>query len=100
MNEYLSQLLDRIEARDAHVAVIGLGYVGLPLAVVFAEAGYRVTGIDVDARKVDAVNAADSYIDDIPSARLRSLVGEGRLTATTDYAVLRSCDAVSICVPT
>ncbi len=100
MNEYLSQLLDRIEARDAHVAIIGLGYVGLPLAVVFAEAGYRVTGIDVDERKVDGINRSESYIEDIPSERISSLVAEGRLAATTDFAVLAQCDAASICVPT
>ena len=100
MNQYLSQLLEKIEARDAHVAIIGLGYVGLPLAVVFAEAGFRVTGIDVDERKVDGINRSESYIEDVPSERISSLVAEGRLAATTDFAVLAQCDAASICVPT
>lgn len=69
------QLIQKFQNRDAHIAVIGLGYVGLPLCVAFAEAGYRVTGIDLDRRKVDAINQGESYIGDIPSARLRALVG-------------------------
>ncbi|HRA66373.1 MAG TPA: nucleotide sugar dehydrogenase [Caldilinea sp.] len=124
-----AQLIARFAARDAHVAVIGLGYVGLPLAVAFAEAGYRVTGIDLDARKVDAINRGESYIEDVPAAAVAALVkageterqGEGekemslpptplphppaalsagRLFATTDYSALATCDAASICVPT
>ena len=82
------------------VAVIGLGYVGLPLAVAFAEAGYTVHGIDLDQRKVDALNAGESYIGDVPAARLAPLVDAGRLSATTDYGALAACQAVSICVPT
>src|SRR5258706_1686302 len=97
---YLSQFLEKIETRDAQVSIIGLGYVGLPLAVVFAEAGYRVVGIDVDERKVDAIHRGESYIEDIPSERLRRLVVDGQLVATTDFAVLARCDAISICVPT
>jgi len=127
-------LLTKFQNRNAHVAVIGLGYVGLPLAVSFAQAGYQVTGIDLDARKVDAINRGESYIEDIPSAEVAALVSlpeteqvgalaiegseqtapaarsstlrhsngatSGRLAATTDYAVLAECDAVSICVPT
>jgi UDP-N-acetyl-D-glucosamine dehydrogenase len=100
MANYHTALLDKIAARDAHVAIIGLGYVGLPLAVVFAEAGYRVTGIDVDQRKVEAIGRAESYIEDIPSERIRPLIAEGQLAATTDFAALRDCDGVSICVPT
>jgi UDP-N-acetyl-D-glucosamine dehydrogenase len=97
---YLSQLLDKIESRNALVGIIGLGYVGLPLAIVFAEAGYRVIGIDVDEPKVNAINRSESYIEDIPSERIAVLVAEGRLAATTDFAMLAQCDAVSICVPT
>ncbi len=101
-------LLTKFQTRNAHVAVIGLGYVGLPLAVAFAEAGYQVTGIDLDPRKVDAINRADSYIGDIPSSQLAPLVKNSQspipnpqsLTATTDFSVLATCDAVSICVPT
>lgn len=100
MHEHLSLFLNNVEARTAQVAVIGLGYVGLPLAVVFAEAGYRVIGIDLDDRKVSAINHGDSYIEDIPVERVRRLVAEERLTATTDFAALAECDAVSICVPT
>ena len=129
-------LIDRFDRRNAHVAVIGLGYVGLPLAVAFAEAGYRVTGIDLDARKVDAINRGESYIEDVPAAKVAALVKESgrdweverleiggavsaqrydsttpqphnltapqpaRLAATTDFSVLATCDAISICVPT
>ena len=100
MSDHLSGFLEQIDSRTAHVAVVGLGYVGLPLAVVFAEAGYRVTGIELDKHKVDLINRCESYIEDIPSDRIRPLVTEGRLAATTDAAVLRECDSVSICVPT
>lgn len=100
MMNYLSQLLDKIESRRAQVAIIGLGYVGLPLAVVFAEAGYQVTGIDIDPHKVNGINDGKSHIEDIPTERVAPLVAAGRLGATTDFAVLRHCDAVSICVPT
>lgn len=88
------ELVLKFQRRDAHIAVIGLGYVGLPLCVAFAEAGFRVTGIDVDANKVDAINRSESYISDVPSAALQSIA------ATTDYSVIERCDAVSICVPT
>jgi UDP-N-acetyl-D-glucosamine dehydrogenase len=80
------------------VGIIGLGYVGLPLGVAFAEAGSAVVGLDVDKRKVDALNSGESYIEDVPSERLVAL--HGRLSATTDYADLATCDAVMICVPT
>ncbi len=150
----VESVIEKFNRRDAHVAVIGLGYVGLPLAVAFAEAGYRVTGIDLDARKVDAINRGESYIEDVPSAAIAALVEDGitqrrkgaegeterggeremgkegqnsgdahpltpssphpstpssphlltaprgSLSATTDYSVLTTCDAVSICVPT
>jgi UDP-N-acetyl-D-glucosamine dehydrogenase len=98
--DYLSQLLAKINTHDAHIGIIGMGYVGLPLAVVFAEAGYRVTGIDTDLRKVDTLNQGESYVEDIATERIRSLVAEQRLHATNDFAVLQQCDAVSICVPT
>lgn len=96
----IAQLIDTIESGRATIGIIGLGYVGLPLAVVFAEAGHTVVGIDLDTRKVAALNAADSYIEDIPSQRLQPLVAEGRLSATDDFAALAHVDAVSICVPT
>jgi hypothetical protein len=100
MNNCKAQILATLASREAHVAVIGLGYVGLPLAVVFAEAGYCVTGIELDARKVVAVNKGESYIDDVKSRTVKELVSHGRLSATSDFAVLERCDALSICVPT
>ncbi|MBP1465713.1 nucleotide sugar dehydrogenase [Candidatus Chloroploca sp. M-50] len=96
----LQAFLERVHRRDVSVAIIGLGYVGLPLAVVFAEAGLTVVGIDLDPRKVELLNAGESYIEDVPTSRLAPLVQAGRLRATTDVAVLAECDAVSICVPT
>jgi len=93
-------LRDKITGRTAHVAVIGLGYVGLPLATAFARAGFRVTGVDVDRRKVESIAAGRSYIPDVPDDDLAPHVQAGRLTATSDYDVLRQVDAVFICVPT
>lgn len=100
MDNSKSRLLEKLASGDAHVAVVGLGYVGLPLAVVFAESGYRVTGIDLDPRKVDAINSGQSYIDDVKQRSVQDLVCRGRLSATSDFSVLEGCDAVSICVPT
>ncbi len=90
----------KISTRSLQVAVIGLGYVGLPLAITFAEAGFQVRGIDVDQRKVDQANQGESYIPDIASNTLRSLIDTERLHFTGDFAVLDDVDAVSICVPT
>src|SRR5688572_26773937 len=94
------RLLNRIENRSAVLSVVGMGYVGLPLAVEFAEAGFRVIALDVDARKVDSLNRGESYIEDVPTSRLKPLVDAGKLSATSDYADLREVDAISICVPT
>jgi len=80
--------------------VIGLGYVGLPLSVEMAKAGFRVHGIDVNPKKVSMVNKGRSYIQDVSSEDLRSVVRSGKLSATTDFSVLRKCDAIDICVPT
>jgi UDP-N-acetyl-D-glucosamine dehydrogenase len=95
-----SQLLDRIRSKDARVGVIGLGYVGLPLAVEFARAGFHVTGFDTDASKTTSIKAGKSYIPDVPDADLAACVKTGRLTATTDMRELGSMDAIDICVPT
>ena len=95
-----SPLLERITNRQARVGIIGLGYVGLPLAAEFARAGLRVTGIDVDAHKVEELNSGRSYIPDVPDVTLSSLVVSGVLGATSDFTVLREMDAVIICVPT
>jgi UDP-N-acetyl-D-glucosamine dehydrogenase len=95
-----SVLKGQLEKRSAKVAIIGLGYVGLPLAVVFADAGYDVVGIDLMEEKVDALNRGESYILDVPSAVVADLVARGKLKATTDFSVIREAQAVSICVPT
>jgi UDP-N-acetyl-D-glucosamine dehydrogenase len=93
-------LIKKLKSKEAKVAILGLGYVGLPLAVVFAEAGYHVTGIDPDSRKVDSVTKGISYIPDVKTVVVERLVKSGFLTATTDFSVLKDMDAVSICVPT
>jgi UDP-N-acetyl-D-glucosamine dehydrogenase len=100
MSQWKQTLLQKIDDRAAVFAVVGLGYVGLPLAVEFARAGMRVVGIDVDERKIKAIAERHSYIPDVPTALLAELVEKGLFSATTDYAALRECDAVSICVPT
>ncbi len=100
---YYNVLRDKIRRRQARVAVIGLGYVGLPLAVAFAKNGFRVMGVDVDERKVEAIRRGESYIRDVSSHELARWVGEsedGRLWATTDYATLADADVAIICVPT
>jgi UDP-N-acetyl-D-glucosamine dehydrogenase len=93
-------LIKKMNDKTARIAILGLGYVGLPLAVVFAEAGFTVTGIDPDARKSDSVKKGVSYIPDISTERLAPLVKSGRLTASADFSVLKDMDAASICVPT
>lgn len=94
------RLLEKIESRAARVGIVGLGYVGLPLAVAFAEAGFQVVGVDVDERKIVALAEGQSYIEDVPDETLAPLVRSGRLTASTDYAALAQVDTISICVPT
>ncbi|HWS88768.1 MAG TPA: nucleotide sugar dehydrogenase [Pyrinomonadaceae bacterium] len=89
-----------IESRQARVGVIGLGYVGLPLAVEFARRGLRAVGFEVDAAKADGVNRGESYIGDVTSETLKEVVSSERLHATTNFDELASCDAVIICVPT
>ena len=93
-------LLTRIEQRRALVGVIGLGYVGLPLAVAFAEAGFRVLGFDVDHARVEALNAGVCHIPDVESEGFRALVARGAFQATDDFERLAEVDTVSICVPT
>ena len=93
-------LADKIRRGEARAGVVGLGYVGLPLAVEIASSGLRTTGIDVDAGKVEAINNGRSYILDVPSQRLSPLVRSGTLDATTDFAVVAELDTVNICVPT
>jgi UDP-N-acetyl-D-glucosamine dehydrogenase len=93
-------LLDKLTRRTAHTGVLGLGYVGLPLAVEFARAGFRTTGIDLDERKVTAIAAGESYIADVPSEAIRELRRAGRLSASTDPAAIAGLDTINICVPT
>ena len=93
-------LLKRIADKTAPVGVVGLGYVGLPLAVEFAKAGYTVVGVDPQQSKVDKLNAGESYIPDVPTAELAPLVAAGKLRGTTDYAAMQDMDAALICVPT
>ncbi len=95
-----NHLLSKIENQTAKIAIVGLGYVGLPLAVAFAEAGFSVIGIDVDPAKTKAINLGHSYIEDVPAERVARLITGGKLSASTDFSVLKDCDAVSICVPT
>lgn len=93
-------LIQKIESREARLGVIGLGYVGLPLAVEFSRAGFHVTGIDTSAEKVEKILAGVSYIDDVSDEDVRCAVEEGRLTATTGFDVLSGLDCINICVPT
>jgi len=95
-----TELLGKIERREAVVSVVGLGYVGLPLAVEFAKEGYTVIGVDVAEDKVNLLNAGQSYIPDISSDELAKLVKSGKLSATIDFSALEKADAISICVPT
>ena len=98
--EWKQQILRKIADRDAVIGIVGLGYVGLPLAVAFAQEGFTVVGVDLDKGKVDSLNRGESYVEDIPSAVLGPLVKDGLIRATTDYAGLAGADAISICVPT
>ncbi len=99
MNQ-LEQLKTKIADRSARVGVLGLGYVGLPLAVEFAKAGFHVTGIDVSEDKVSQLNRGESYVLDVHNEELKPLVDSGRLRATADFAEIANFDTVNICVPT
>jgi UDP-N-acetyl-D-glucosamine dehydrogenase len=93
-------LEEKIRSRRARVGIVGLGYVGLPLAVEYAKAGFTVTGIDISAEKVKRVNAGDSYVGDVPSSKLAGLVESGKLRATADFSAVLELDTINICVPT
>ncbi|MBC7844778.1 MAG: UDP-N-acetyl-D-glucosamine dehydrogenase, partial [Gemmatimonadaceae bacterium] len=95
-----TQLLTRIETQKAVVAVVGLGYVGLPLAMEFADAGFTVIGFDVSERVVALLNGGQSHIQDIAAAQVAGHVASGRFIATTDATRMRDADAISIAVPT
>ncbi len=93
-------LQKKIKDHTAKVGIVGLGYVGLPLAVEFAQAGFEVVGIDIAQSKVDDLNNGISYIQDIPTETLRPLVESGKLRATSDYAAVADLDTINVCVPT
>ena len=93
-------LIEKLKNKEAIIGVIGLGYVGLPLAVEKAKAGYRVIGFDVQQQKIDMVNSGYNYIGDVVDADLRGMVESGQLRATADYSFISEVDAVAICVPT
>ncbi len=93
-------LRDKLRSRRARTGIVGLGYVGLPLAVELAKAGFYATGIDLDARKVDAINAGKSYIPDVATADVQALHAAGKLDATTDFSIVKQLDTINICVPT
>ena len=94
------ELRERLDSRTARVGVVGLGYVGLPLAVEFARAGFETTGIDLDARKIEAITQGTSYIPDVATEEVARLVAAGKLRATTDFSVIAELDTANICVPT
>jgi UDP-N-acetyl-D-glucosamine dehydrogenase len=96
----LHELRTRIESREARIGVIGLGYVGLPLALEFAKAGFSVAGFDIDAEKVRILSGGGSYIGDVPGAEVKAQVSTGRLTAHTDFTGLAAADVIHVCVPT
>ena len=100
MTDLAAALGHKLTTRTARVGVIGLGYVGLPLAVEFARSGLRTTGLDLDLRKVDAVNRGESYIPDVPTADVHQFHKAGLLDATADPAAIRDLDTINICVPT
>ena len=93
-------LIDKIQAGEAHVGVIGLGCVGLPLAVEFAKAGLWTVALDIDAAKVAQIERGESYIADVPSEEIRAITASRHLRPTTDFSALAGVDTVDICVPT
>ena len=93
-------LIGKINIKDARVGVVGLGYVGLPLAVEIADAGFSVVGVDLSEQVVTGVNRGVSHVGDVPSERLRPLADRGSLKAASDYGALAEVDCISICVPT
>jgi UDP-N-acetyl-D-glucosamine dehydrogenase len=97
---HFEDLQRKIQSKQAHVGIVGLGYVGLPLAVEFAGAGFHVTGIDIDAAKVASINRGESYVQDVPTSVLAPLVKAGKIKASTDFGMVASLDTINICVPT
>src|SRR5215204_3046078 len=100
MSVHTGSLVERLKARSTKAGVIGLGYVGLPLAIEFAKAGLTVVGVDLDTRKVEALGKGESYIGDVAAADVAAMVKAGRFRATTDFSALSEVDTINICVPT
>jgi UDP-N-acetyl-D-glucosamine dehydrogenase len=100
MSVLAASLLEKIETRRARAGVVGLGYVGLPLAVELAKAGFHTTGIDLDGRKIRAISEGRSYIPDVDADDVRTLREAGKLDATTDFSIVKQLDTINICVPT
>ena len=99
-NTFKTNLVNRFHDKSAKISILGLGYVGLPLATVFAEAGFHVVGVDPDPKKISSIQNGISYVLDVPDEQIRRLVDQKLLQATTDFSYLKDADAVSICVPT
>ena len=100
MSVHTGSLVERLKARSTKAGVIGLGYVGLPLAIEFAKAGLTVVGVDLDTRKIEALSKGESYIGDVSAKDVTEMVKAGRFRATTDFSVLSDVDTINICVPT
>src|SRR5262245_52185693 len=100
MSALAAALLEKIESRRARTGVVGLGYVGLPLLVELAKAGFHATGIDLDSRKIQAIEQGQSYIPDVATADVLALRNAGKLDATTDFSIVGNLDTINICVPT
>ena len=100
MSVHTGSLVERLKARSTKAGVIGLGYVGLPLAIEFAKAGLTVVGVDLDTRKVEALSKGESYIGDVAAKDVAAMVEAGRFRATTDFSALSDVDTINICVPT
>ena len=100
MNETAEGLAEKIRTKTAQVGIVGLGYVGLPLAVEFAKAGFQVTGLEVQESRAAQINAGHSYVQDVPTEQLAPLVAQGLLKATTDFGAVAGLDTINICVPT
>lgn len=100
MAEPCSKLVRALQNKTATVGVVGLGYVGLPLANLFHQKGFQVVGFDIDQRKVESLNARHSYIGHISDERIAEMMGDGQFIPTTDFSIIRAVDTVSICVPT
>jgi UDP-N-acetyl-D-glucosamine dehydrogenase len=100
MTKTKDTLISSLREHTAKIGILGLGYVGLPLAAAFGDAGFQIIGIDPDPRKVNSLNNGESYVQDVPKEQISRLLKNGRLSASSDFSKLLHCDAVSICVPT